>query len=348
MAGSPAIPTGARRPIFASIRAQAHTPPAQLRADGARRIKAPEDNFVDDDNAREAKKLAARGVPVSIGAHGQQAGIGAHWELWSFVRGGGPRSRRCARDDRRGPSLGMARDIGSLELGKLADLVVLDADPTQDIRNSDKINRVMLSGRLYDPVTPERGRHRHAEARALLVGNRRRASPARRARRRSRANARPYSRRRHGAGWRRDARRRCAGEPASVRIERRRERRQHQARLRLTPSRWAILPSERSETKAGVNRLRGSPCGEIGQEGVEPGAKSSRGRMRAHAQGLGQRRGQEVVAARLPGLAGPVAAIIWRARSRISAARPARWRSAHSSARISAKAVLKWVPTRIG
>ena len=50
-------------------------------------------------------------------------------------------------------SLGYAKDVGSLEIGKLADLVVLDADPTTDIRNSDKVFRVMLGGRLYDPVT---------------------------------------------------------------------------------------------------------------------------------------------------------------------------------------------------
>jgi imidazolonepropionase-like amidohydrolase/Tol biopolymer transport system component len=133
---------------------KAHTPPAQLRAEGARRITAPEGDFVDDDNAREAKKLAERGIPVSIGAHGQQAGIASHWELWSFVRGGmTPLQALRAGTIVSAQSLGMARDIGSLEAGKLADLVVLDADPTGDIRNSDKIHRVMLGGRLYDPVT---------------------------------------------------------------------------------------------------------------------------------------------------------------------------------------------------
>ena len=131
-----------------------HAPPALLAAQNVRRTMAPEEDFVDDDTAREARKLADRGVEVAIGAHGQQAGLGPHWEMWSLVRGGWtPLQALAAGTITAARSLGYARDVGSLEAGKLADLVVLDADPTADIRNSDKVHRVMLGGRLYDPLT---------------------------------------------------------------------------------------------------------------------------------------------------------------------------------------------------
>ncbi len=131
-----------------------HAPPALLAAQNARREIAPEEDYVDGATAREAGKLAAKGVPVAIGAHGQQPGLGAHWELWSFVRGGfTPIEALRAGTIASATSLGYARDVGSLEPGKLADLVVLTADPTVDIRNSDKIAQVMLGGRLYDSAT---------------------------------------------------------------------------------------------------------------------------------------------------------------------------------------------------
>lgn len=131
-----------------------HTPPKMLLADTGRRTMAPDWAFVDDNNAREARKLAQRGVKVSIGAHGQQAGIGAHWELWSFVRGGmSPVEALKAGTITSAQSLGMAKDIGSIEAGKLADLVILSDDPSKDIANSDNIERVMLGGRLYDAKT---------------------------------------------------------------------------------------------------------------------------------------------------------------------------------------------------
>jgi imidazolonepropionase-like amidohydrolase/Tol biopolymer transport system component len=131
-----------------------YAPPALLAARNVRRASAPEEDYVDGQTAREAKKLADRGVQVAIGAHGQQAGLGPHWELWSFVRGGWtPIEALAAGTINSARSLGYAKDVGSLEPGKLADLVVLDADPTVDIRNSDKISRVMLGGRLYDAAT---------------------------------------------------------------------------------------------------------------------------------------------------------------------------------------------------
>ena len=133
---------------------QKHEPAAALTAANARRVIAPDGDYKDDDSARESAKLARRGVPVAIGAHGQEPGIAAHWELWSFARGGmSPIEALRTGTIEAARSLGYDADIGSLEPGKLADLVVLDADPTQDIRNSDKVSKVMIGGRLLDAAT---------------------------------------------------------------------------------------------------------------------------------------------------------------------------------------------------
>ena len=140
--------------VFAHPLMAKHYPPAQLKENNARRVIAPEGDYVDDDAAREAHKLARLGVPVSIGAHGQEAGIAAHWELWSFVRGGmSPIEALAAGTIESARSLGYDKDVGSIEAGKLADLVVLNADPSADIRNSDKVDKVMIGGRFYDAGT---------------------------------------------------------------------------------------------------------------------------------------------------------------------------------------------------
>ncbi|MEO1167792.1 MAG: amidohydrolase family protein [Pseudomonadota bacterium] len=131
-----------------------HVPPRVLQANSVRRTIAPEEDYVDDEAAAAAHALAQRGVPVSIGAHGQQEGLAAHWEMWSFARGGmSPLEALRTATIVPAEALGFARDIGSLEPGKLADLVILDTDPTVDIRNSDDIRYVMIGGRLYDPMT---------------------------------------------------------------------------------------------------------------------------------------------------------------------------------------------------
>ncbi|TFI56988.1 amidohydrolase [Sphingomonas parva] len=130
-----------------------YVPAHVLNPEMVRVVKAPAEDYVDQVSARTAKKISDRGVPVSTGGHGQQQGIALHWEMWSFARGG-MSSIEALRAATRTPARALGfSDIGSLEPGKLADLVILDADPTADIRNTEKVSKVMLNGRLYDAAT---------------------------------------------------------------------------------------------------------------------------------------------------------------------------------------------------
>lgn len=132
----------------------AFTPRGDVDARSRRRLLAPEDDFNHIHAAEGAKAVADAGGLVNLGAHGQLQGLGAHWELWSFVQGGMTPLEALAVGTINGARyLGLDRDLGSLEPGKLADLVVLDANPLDDITNSDDIGMVMLNGRLYDAAT---------------------------------------------------------------------------------------------------------------------------------------------------------------------------------------------------
>ena len=130
-----------------------HAPQDYLRG-SIRRPTAPEHDYVDDDSAVTALMLADRGVTMAIGAHGQEQGIAAHWEMWSLGRGGATpvQALRAATID---PAihLGFGQDLGSIEVGKLADMVILDGDILADIENSDQVDMIMLNGRLYEAET---------------------------------------------------------------------------------------------------------------------------------------------------------------------------------------------------
>jgi imidazolonepropionase-like amidohydrolase len=101
--------------------------------------------------SKTVKKLSDAGVKVNLGAHGQLHGLGAHWELWLLQMGGLSNFEALQAATINGAEyIGMGEEIGSLEKGKLADLLVLDKDPLEDISNSNTIIYTMVNGRLYD------------------------------------------------------------------------------------------------------------------------------------------------------------------------------------------------------
>ncbi|WP_460925486.1 amidohydrolase family protein [Pontibacter brevis] len=100
------------------------------------------------------KVLTDNGVKVNLGAHGQLQGLGAHWELWMLQQGGMTNHEALRAATLNGAEyIGMSKEIGSLEAGKLADLIVLDANPLENIQNSEHVKYTMVNGRLYDAAT---------------------------------------------------------------------------------------------------------------------------------------------------------------------------------------------------
>jgi len=104
--------------------------------------------------AEQAAKIVAAGGRVGLGGHGQLQGLGVHWELWSIAMGGMPAHDVLRVGTINGAeAIGLGRQIGSLEAGKLADLQVLDANPLEDIGNTNTVRMVMKNGRLYEADT---------------------------------------------------------------------------------------------------------------------------------------------------------------------------------------------------
>ncbi len=113
-----------------------------------------DDEYVFPQLAADATKILRAGGRLGIGSHGQLQGLGYHWELWLMASGGmTPMEVLYTATASGARAIGLQDDVGSLEVGKMADLLVLEADPLADLRNTGKIKFVMKNGRLYDGNT---------------------------------------------------------------------------------------------------------------------------------------------------------------------------------------------------
>ncbi|NNF39282.1 MAG: amidohydrolase family protein, partial [Gemmatimonadetes bacterium] len=110
-----------------------------------------DDEHVFQDHAVFAKDLVEAGGKVGVGSHGQLQGLGYHWELWAVASGGMDNHDALKVATIFGAeAIGLDQDLGSLDEGKLADLVVLDGNPLQNLRATNRIRMVMMNGRLFD------------------------------------------------------------------------------------------------------------------------------------------------------------------------------------------------------
>lgn len=126
-------------------------PRQTLDARSIRRETAPDWDYWHVEVARNAKKMRDAGIGIQVGGHGQLQGLSPNWETWMLAQGGFSNfeALRAATVDG-ADYLGLSRQIGSLEPGKKADLVVLNSNPLENIRSTIDTRYVMVGGRLFD------------------------------------------------------------------------------------------------------------------------------------------------------------------------------------------------------
>ncbi|MFN8060772.1 MAG: amidohydrolase family protein [Vicinamibacterales bacterium] len=118
-----------------------------------RRMLRPRSDYSFPVIAQSVADVIANGGYGAIGSHGQQHGLGSHWETWAMAEAAGPMGALEVASLHGAHYLGMDGDLGSLTVGKLADLMVLDGNPLDDIHHTKDLRFVMKAGTLYDATT---------------------------------------------------------------------------------------------------------------------------------------------------------------------------------------------------
>ncbi len=113
-----------------------------------------DEEYVFEDHAVFLADVVAEGGLAGVGSHGQLQGLGFHWELWMVASGGMSNHDALKAATIHGANgIGLEKELGSIEPGKLADLVVMSRNPLDDLRNTLSVEQVMINGRLFNAAT---------------------------------------------------------------------------------------------------------------------------------------------------------------------------------------------------
>lgn len=132
------------------------TPRAIIDSRSRHRTMIPDEEYENGHilTSKSCTALQNAGVNINLGAHGQIQGIGAHWELWMLQQGGMTNMQALKAATMNGAEyLGMEKELGSIKIGKLADLIIIDGNPLENIQESENVIYTMINGRLYDTET---------------------------------------------------------------------------------------------------------------------------------------------------------------------------------------------------
>jgi Tol biopolymer transport system component len=139
--------------VWKDEKARRWLPWRQLIPHTRRRILRPATDYSYPMISQGLADIVAQGGYGAIGSHGQQHGIGSHWEVWMAASAMGPMGALEVASVHGAHFLGVSKDLGTITTGKLGDLMVLDANPLENIRNTAKIAYVMKAGRLWEAST---------------------------------------------------------------------------------------------------------------------------------------------------------------------------------------------------
>ncbi|XOV78464.1 MAG: amidohydrolase family protein [Aestuariibacter sp.] len=143
-----------RMEVWKNERLMRYTPSYLVDKRSIRRPTAPDNQYNHVAVAEYAKELRDNGVSVHIGAHGQREGLAAHWEMWIMAQGGfTPWEALRAGTIDGAKHLALDKDIGSIEVGKLADLVVIDGNVLDNLSQSEMVQYTMVNGRIFEAST---------------------------------------------------------------------------------------------------------------------------------------------------------------------------------------------------